>query len=690
MRRTLPLYPKVSATFANQLLHLRNRHYALIDFLIFMMTPALALYLRTDNFSSLAHYAPSLLLYTLIVLLLRMGIFRYFGLYQRYWRFAGALDFAQLVLAISSTLAASVLLFTLVEMTLQPTVRLPRSVPLLDAILGLMLVGGVRASVRLTENLRTATGVRGADQASWPRPRILLVGAGYTGALLAREIRDNSQIRLHLLGFIDDDRSKHGMQIHSLPVLGGREQLPVMIERYRIERLIIAMPSADGAAIRELVAIGQRAGVTVQTMPGVHELINGNVSISKLRNVQIEDLLRRSPVETNIGAVSTLLAGKRVLVTGGGGSIGSELCRQILRCQPCQLILVGHGENSIFDIYNELQGWLEQESRADAQPVVTKLIPVIADLRLRKRLFGLFAEHQPEIVFHAAAHKHVPLMEANPVEAITNNVLGTRQLLAAAQMFNVDRFVMISTDKAVNPTNVMGASKRVAELLVLQAAQQSGRFFQVVRFGNVLGSRGSVIHTFKRQIASGGPVMVTHPEMVRYFMTIPEAVQLVLQAAVVGHGAEVLMLDMGDPVRIVDLARDLIELSGLQVGRDIDIAFSGLRPGEKLFEEMFKSNEEHRRTAHEKIFIAPNAGNALPNGLDAAVEALIAAARDNNSAAVITGLSALLPEYQPWPSHSTATSQAESTVPPSHPSAVSSGKQPFTPVKLTYHGANGA
>ncbi|MCB0185795.1 MAG: polysaccharide biosynthesis protein, partial [Caldilineaceae bacterium] len=343
------------------------------------------------------------------------------------------------------------------------------------------------------------------------------------------------------------------------------------------------------------------------------------------------------------------------------GSIGSELCRQILRCHPSQLIIVGHGENSVFAIHQELAEWLATEQAADISEIPTTITPLIADLRMARRMTAIFDEYAPEVVFHAAAHKHVPLMESNPVEAISNNVLGTRNLLAAAEAHDVQRFVMISTDKAVNPTNVMGASKRVAELLVLQAAQRHGHFYQVVRFGNVLGSRGSVIHTFRQQILRGGPITVTHPEMVRFFMTIPEAVQLVLQAAVLGHGAEVLMLDMGEPVRIVDLARDLIELSGLEVGTDIDITFSGLRPGEKLFEEMFQASETYERTEHQKIFIAPNAARVVPPQLDTIVEQLIEAALADDKRAVIALLTQLLPAYQPWPNHavdrvSTATS----------------------------------
>ncbi len=338
-----------------------------------------------------------------------------------------------------------------------------------------------------------------------------------------------------------------------------------------------------------------------------------------------------------VAAIQASLQGKRVLVTGAGGSIGSELCRQIIRNQPAQLILLGHGENSIFTILQEL--------RHLNLPAVG-LIPVIADIRFPDRLFSVFEKHHPEIVFHAAAHKHVPLMELNVADAVTNNILGTRNLLEASLATGTESFIMISTDKAVNPTSIMGVTKRVAELLVHQAARRSGRPYAAVRFGNVLGSRGSVVLTFKNQIARGGPVTVTHPEMTRYFMTIPEAVQLVLQARVQGVGGEVFVLDMGQPVRIVDLARDLIQLSGLEVGRDIDIVFTGVRPGEKLFEELFVDGENHRRTSHEKIFIAKNAGSLVPENLEDDINQLSMAAYDGNDGLIYDILGQLVPEYQ--------------------------------------------
>ncbi|MCE7979625.1 MAG: polysaccharide biosynthesis protein [Caldilinea sp. CFX5] len=622
---------------ARSLRRLRNRHFLLLDVMAFLITPLLALYMRTDELFNWQRFQNALLLYTFVALITRMAIFHYFGLYRRYWRYVSSLELAQIGVAVALATVLITLEYVLLRLAL-PWFNLPRSTPLIDAMLCFIWVGGFRASLRLTESIYSQSHP-GRRTQSTP-PNVVIVGAGYTGALLAREMRNNSLINLNPVLFLDDDSSKHGMQIHGIRVAGSRHQLSQILQEQTIDRVIIAMPTAPGKIIREIALLCRRAGVATQTIPGLHELLDGSVSFSHLRNVQIEDLLRRSPIQTDTLAVNKQLQGKRVLVTGGGGSIGSELCRQILRCRPAQLILLGHGENSIFEIVNELNRQLNESA--------TVITPVIADLRFRERINAIFKEYRPHAVFHAAAHKHVPLMEANPVEAITNNVLGTKILLEAAQQYKVERFVMISTDKAVNPTNVMGASKRTAELLVLQAARTSGQFYQVVRFGNVLGSRGSVIHTFKQQIAAGGPITVTHPEMVRYFMTIPEAVQLVLQASVVGHGGEVLMLDMGDPVRIVDLAKDLIELTGLQVGKDIEIEFSGLRPGEKLYEEMFTPNESYGPTQHKKILVAHNASQFIPADLSSTIDQLIQTALHNDNEGVVRRLHHLLPEYCPW------------------------------------------
>jgi FlaA1/EpsC-like NDP-sugar epimerase len=450
------------------------------------------------------------------------------------------------------------------------------------------------------------------------------------------------------VGFLDDDPQKRDMRILGLPVLGDRRDLGDIVEQYAIDRVIIAIPSAPGQVIREIADLCEAAGVGVKIVPVLGELLDGTIDLRQLRDIQVEDLLRRAPVQIDAAAVGDLVRGKRILITGAGGSIGSELCRQIARHNPAELILLGHGENSIFEVHQELLELLAAPKPGGGgtrpQPTIT---PIIADVRFADRLKALFLEHRPDVVFHAAAHKHVPLMEANPAEAITNNVLGTRNVLDAALAANTPRLVMISTDKAVNPTTIMGASKRVAELLVHRAARQAGRAFVAVRFGNVLGSRGSVLPIFKRQVAAGGPLTVTHPEMTRYFMTIPEAVQLVLQAAVLGRGGEVFVLDMGEPVKIVDLARDVIELSGLQLGRDIAIAFTGLRPGEKLYEELFDPDEHYGRTRHAKIFTADNADRFVPLHLDDAVARLRAAAAAHDRAAIVAELRDLVPGFQP-------------------------------------------
>ncbi|MBX3013848.1 MAG: polysaccharide biosynthesis protein [Caldilineaceae bacterium] len=648
------LYP-----FAHWLLLVRNRHFLLFDLAVFATAPSLALYLRTDDLVALRAAAASLALYTGLAILIRLAVFSCYNLYRRFWRYASALEMAQLVIALFIALFFITVSFLAARLTL-PWFDLPRSVPIIETLLVLCLVGGFRASVRFSEHMRMRWMVKPRHSVA---KNVVIFGAGGTGAKVAHEIRNNGQLQLNLLGFIDDDPSKWGMQIHGVPVLGGRDTLASLTGQVPVDRVIIAMPTAAGTAVRAIVELCRQLAVETQIMPGLDDLLTGVVTINSLRNVQIEDLLRREPIWTDTAQVMQRLHGKRVLVTGGGGSIGSELCRQILRCQPAQLLVLGHGENSVFEIVGELQRFLAD----GGDPSATQITPIIADLRFAQRMQMVFTEYQPQIVFHAAAHKHVPLMEAHPLEAITNNVMGTRNLLQAAQRSQVECFVMISTDKAVNPTNVMGASKRVAELLVLQAARQGRGHYQIVRFGNVLGSRGSVIHTFKRQIAAGGPVTVTDPEMVRYFMTIPEAVQLVLQAFLLGKGGEVFMLDMGAPVKIVDLARDLIELSGYTVGRDIEICFSGLRPGEKLFEEMFTPGEAYRTTSHAKILMAANAGASVPAQLDSLIDTLVAHAEQNEVPALLQALQTLAPEYKPWtqpPAATAPSSPAQKAQPP--------------------------
>lgn len=615
-----------------RLLKLRIRHFIVIDLILLGLAVYMSYVLRLENFDLTdGLFLPSLLVFVTTALIFTPLVFWWTGVYFRYWRYASIEELVLLTVAMTIATMLTGVISRVISTTFfaEGTLPVPRSIPFIFLLLALAAAAAPRLA------LRVITGPR-----PYPLPykrsltRVIIVGAGDAGALIAREIRSDSHLGMQAVAFIDDDPHKHNVRIRGILVVGGREMIPDVVRQHAIDQVIIAMPTAPGKTVRQILDICEQVKVQARTVPGVYELIGGTVSISQLREIQVEDLLRREPVQTDIATVTELLRGKRVLVTGAGGSIGSELCRQIMRCGVKEMILLGHGENSIFDIYHELQ-------RRNAG---IKLVPVIADVRFAERIQQVFEDCRPEVVFHAAAHKHVPLMEANPGEAILNNVFGTRNVLAAAEVVGVEHFVMISTDKAVNPTSVMGASKRVAELLVQQVAHRTGKPYMVVRFGNVLGSRGSVIPTFKQQIASGGPVTVTHPDMQRYFMTIPEAVQLVLQAAVLGHGGEVYMLDMGEPVKIVDLAHDLIELSGLKVGQDIDIRFIGMRPGEKLFEELVISSETYQDTAHPRIF---RTISTVPPAMDSQIEQLREAGQSGDKKAIYHLLQYLVREFHP-------------------------------------------
>ena len=421
--------------------------------------------------------------------------------------------------------------------------------------------------------------------------RALIAGAGAAGEMILRELRANPQLGLTPVGFVDDDPRKHDHRLNDLPVFGALAEIPAIIARYRIDEIVIAMPTAPGRALRTVVRAATDAHIPTRTVPALFEILSGRVSLSHLRKVEIQDLLRREPVQTNLGLVRAMVSGHTVLVTGAGGSIGSELARQLAQLEPARLVLLGNGENEIFDILNELRA---------AHPAL-----------------------------HLSSHKHVPLMEENVADAVTNNVGGTGNIVDCAVECGTQHFVLISTDKAVRPTSVMGATKRVAEMIVQEAAVRHGRNFVSVRFGNVLGSRGSVVPIFLSQIRAGGPLTITHPDMRRYFMTIPEAVQLVLQAGALGRGGEVFVLDMGEPIQIVDLATDLVRLSGLEVGRDIEIRYTGIRPGERLYEEPFFRHEEVLPTAHPKVLRAKN--NHVLAGARASVDLLAAAGRESRS-----------------------------------------------------------
>lgn len=619
----------------NLLKPIRNRHVLFSDLVLLPLAAFGSFVLRLEQVN-LGAYWSGFLFFISLMLPSVLLLFWAAGIYARYWKYASIHD----MLTLYSALAGGTLLTgvgLIAQRAISGTALVPQSIPFIFFLLASIAIGAPRLVLRLLPGLRS----RRNTAAGTPQ-RVLIMGAGGVGAHITRQLRDHPEFGMQVVGLIDDDPFKLRARINGVPVLGNNEAIPEIARATRANALIIAISGLPGRTIRKIVARCEEAGLRTKIVPGLHDLLDSRVSFTQIRDVQIEDLLRREPIATDISAVHQLLQGRRVLVTGGGGSIGSELCRQILDCAPAELIVLGHGENSVFEIYHELLR--RMSARADGTPQ-TVVHPVIADVREPDRLDEVFAEHQPEVVFHAAAHKHVPLMERNLREAFTNNVLGTRNLLAVAERHGVARLVMISTDKAVNPTSIMGVSKRVAELLVHQSAKRSGRPYVAVRFGNVLGSRGSVLLTFKRQIAAGGPVTVTHPEMRRFFMTIPEAVQLVLQAAVLGHGGEVFTLDMGEPLKIVDLARDMIELSGLQVGEDIDIAFSGLRPGEKLYEELFVPGEEYQRTSHTKIFIAANASSLVPSDLDQQIVRLEQAAVHGDRGVMLEIAQELVPNH---------------------------------------------
>ncbi|MBY0013617.1 polysaccharide biosynthesis protein [Paenibacillus typhae] len=529
-------------------------------------------------------YIVQMLFYGIICTLSFGGSLIYFGLYRRMWQYA---SIGEIVSVMKAIVVGAVISYA-VAFVMLPS-RVPFSIEVRSVETILLLVGGVRLFWRVFR--------RGRLNSVDTEVHTLIVGAGDCGILIARELMGASFANTRLIGFVDDSVDKLHLKILGVPVLGNRYDIPRIVKERGIHEIIIAMPSVSRSEISEIVSLSKTTGVKLKIIPALSDLITGKVSIKKLRDVSVEDLLGREPIVADMNSILGYVHNKTVLVTGAGGSIGSELCRQISPYAPDKLLILGHGENSIYTIEMELRKSFPE------LPIVT----VIADVQDRTRMMEVFESHKPQVVFHAAAHKHVPLMERNPSEAIKNNVFGTRNVADCADKYGAERFVLISSDKAVNPTSVMGATKRIAEMYVQSLNTTSNTKFSAVRFGNVLGSRGSVIPAFKQQIAAGGPVTVTHPEMVRYFMTIPEAVQLVIQSGSFAKGGEVFVLDMGEPVKILTLAEDLITLSGYEPYKDINIVFSGIREGEKLYEELLTAEENLGSTQHDRIFIGkPN------------------------------------------------------------------------------------
>ena len=642
--------------------HVKNRYLFFLDVLLLPLAAYAAFVLRLETFE-LGRFGPSFFLFTIIVLITFPLLFRSVGLYARYWRYASVEELILLIGMVTlASLIAGAVTITLIFFIFANMV-FPRSVPVIFIATSLFATAGSRFLLRILG------GPHSLHHQAISTRRVLIVGAGDAGQMIARDIKQNPGQGLQVIGFVDDDPRKQNLNVGGVPIFGGRDQIPALVKSLDIDEIIIAMPSISGDVIREILDICDATGVQTRILPSLSEILTRDIGVRNLRQININDLLRREPIQTDLEGVYRLVQGKTVLVTGAGGSIGSEICRQIAKANPQKLILLGHGENSIFEIHNELR-----RTFASGQISLSDFHPVIADVRDRVRLGHVFQELKPQIVFHAAAHKHVPLMEMNPADAITNNILGTHYLLETCIAHDVERFVLISTDKAVNPVNVMGVTKRMAELLVQDAAQRSHRPYVAVRFGNVLGSRGSVVPFFQRQIENGGPVTVTHPEVRRFFMTIPEAVQLVLQAALLGQNGDLFMLDMGDSVKIIDLARDLIRLSGLTPDKDIDIIFTGLRPGEKLNEELYQSDENHTPTSHRKILKVTREFEQ-PQELLYAIDTLyrlVMMARIDDALALIASLT---PEYSP-----------PANITPRSPSEFKLGEfQPAAPLHTRWH-----
>ena len=610
---------------------IRNRYLLMGDIFLSLISVLASYMIRLELIAIFPTYQISLLWMFGVVAVVKPLVYFLFGIYRRLWRYA---SIRELVLILSAVTTASMIVSGIMIglFAAGQFVGFPRSVLVIDWLLSLAFVGGLRFIFRLmAEGTSTAT----ADTQTMSRRKkwALIIGAGDAGAMVVKEMQKNPQLNLKPIGFLDDDLAKQDSKIHGVPVLAQLDQIDHILNTRHVDEVIIAIPSASGKVLRKLTEICHQRGVAFRTMPGIYELLGGAVSVSRLREVDIADLLRREPVQMDTEALGKTLEGKVVLVTGAGGSIGSELCRQIAQLNPKQLLMLGHGENSIFEALLILR---------ESFPAL-EIHPLIADVRDQPRIAMIFKRWQPEVIFHAAAHKHVPLMETNIEEAITNNILGTHNIVHAALEFDAQRLVLISTDKAIRPINVMGATKRIAEMLVLEAAKEHHKAFSVVRFGNVLGSRGSVVPRFKRQIAMGGPVTITHPDMKRYFMTIPEAVHLVLQASTMSESGENYILDMGQQVRILDLAEDLIRLSGLDPGRDIEITFTGIRPGEKLSEDLWDQGFAYSPTSHPDINRVDSEESISIRELNAVVDDLVRLAREGKPEEILAILSETIP-----------------------------------------------
>lgn len=593
-----------------------------LDVLFIALALGLALLLRFEGdlsgqYAKYVNNAIYLLPYYMILTIVFMHIFR---LYHRMWQYA---SIGELYGILKATTTSSVLIVLCIYTIDLP--HLPRSVYILTWLLISGFIGGSRLGWRVLRNYLI-------NQKNSQGKNTLIIGAGDGGAMVARELLNNNSLNLTPVGFIDDNRYKQKMAVYDVPVLGRRRDIPNVVKGYQVEEIIIAIPSASGRTIREIVDICRQTQARVRIFQGTNELLADKYNF---REIQLEDLLRREPVQLNLNTISGYIQDKTILVSGAGGSIGSELCRQISKFSPQALVLVEYSENNLFQIELELK---------EVFPDLT-IYSELVDVKDRERLQKVFKEHRPQVVFHAAANKHVPMMEKHPQSALRNNVIGTKNLAELADQYTVETFIFISTDKAVQPTSVMGATKRIGELIVQEMNEKSSHTnYAAVRFGNVLGSSGSVIPIFEKQIKKGGPVNVTDAQMTRYFMTIPEAVQLVIQAGAMAKGGEIFVLDMGEPVKILDLAADLIRLHGLEPDKDIKIEITGVRPGEKLHEELFTANEKMTTTYHDRILVSEN-GYQSVNVLEL-VDKLIVHNAFLDSANVIEIIRKFLPQFR--------------------------------------------
>jgi FlaA1/EpsC-like NDP-sugar epimerase len=616
---------------------LRNRHFWMIlilDLALLYFAYFFSYYIRFEGEIPAGH-AANFERTVWFIIFFKLACFFFFRFYRGMWRYMSTLDLFNLIkatLTSSGVVVLAIFFFHRFH-------GFARSVFIIDAALTILFIGGARLIIRIfltqagPSNGRSLLSFLPSQTSGFKR--LLIIGAGDAGEKMYRELRDNPNLNYHIVGFVDDDPKKLGMRIHGVPILGGVDELYRLVKKYEIGEILIAISSASGKEMRRIVERCKATAIKFKTIPGIGELIDGRVSIKAIRDVSYEDLMGRKSVRMEMDRIGNYATGEPVLITGAGGSIGSELCRQIARFDPSPLILLDCAENNLFQI--------ETEFSRDYPEV--EYIPILGNILNGTLLDKIFQAYHPRVVFHAAAFKHVPMMELNPWEAVTNNIQGTKSLLEAVQRYGVERFVFVSTDKAVRPFNVMGASKRVGELLTQAYSKDNHGRFMSVRFGNVIGSSGSVIPFFRKQIEKGGPVTVTHAEVTRFFMTIPEAAQLILQAGAMGEGGEIFILDMGTPIKIVDLAKDLIRLSGFEPGRDIEIQFTGLRPGEKLYEELITEGEGIVKTPHEKIFVLR--GNSIQrDDLLSKISDLCHLAGKEGAPKIKEKLKEIVPDYQ--------------------------------------------